>query len=69
MWPSLGNDDLICIGIDHQVCIVRHHDHLPVGLGLDEQVHELVEDRLGVEILFGLIYHQWSVIVVVQCEI
>ena len=47
----------------------RDHDHLPVRLGLDEEVDQLVEDRLGIEIFLGLVDHQRPVVAVVQRQI
>jgi hypothetical protein len=37
---------------------VGHHDHLPLRLVGDEQPDQLVEDRLRVEVLFGLVNDQ-----------
>lgn len=65
MRPSFGNDDLIRIGVDHEIRIVRDYDHLAVLLGLDEKVHQLVEDRLGIEILLWLVDHERPVVAVV----
>ena len=35
-----------------------HHDQLPLRLGGDQQPDQLVEDRLRVEVLFGLVEDQ-----------
>jgi len=48
MRPNLRDDDLVGIRVNNQVGIVRDHDHLTFVLGLQEQAHELVEDRLWV---------------------
>ena len=49
------HDDLIGIRIDDKVGVVSDHDDLALALGLDEKVHELVENRLGIKTLFGLV--------------
>jgi len=69
MRPGFGDDDLIGIGVNHEVCIVRDHDHLTVRLGLDEEVDQFVEDRLRVEIFLRLVNHQRSVVAVVQRQV
>lgn len=44
MWARFRNDDLIRVGIDHEVRIVCDHYHLTVRLGLDEETNQFVED-------------------------
>ena len=58
---------LLChwMGLD----VVSDDDHLPLGFGFTKQSHKFVEDRLGIEVLFRLIYNQRAVVGVVQREI
>lgn len=45
---GLRDNHLISVGIHDQVGVVRHYDHPTLRLGLDEQIHQLVEDRLRI---------------------
>ena len=36
MWAAFGDDDLVCVGIDDQVGIMRDNDNLTAGFGLSE---------------------------------
>lgn len=63
---GVGNDDLIRIGVDHEIRVVRDHDHLTMDLRLDEEVDQLVDNRLGIEVLLELVDHQRPVIAVIQ---
>ena len=69
MRTRLRNDDLISIGIDHEVSIVCDHDDLTMRLGLDEDRDQFVEDRFRVETLFWLIDDQRPVVSIVESEI
>jgi hypothetical protein len=42
---SVGDDDLICVRVDHQVGVVSDHYHLAFGLGCDEQRNEFINGR------------------------
>ncbi|MCW0197147.1 MAG: hypothetical protein OJI97_03275 [Sphingopyxis sp.] len=52
------NDDLIGIGVDHEIGVMRDDDDLALGLGLEEQADEFIIDGLGIEIFLGLIDDQ-----------
>src|SRR6266481_2600164 len=36
----IGNDDLICVRVDYQICVVSDDDHLSFDLGHHEQRDE-----------------------------
>lgn len=69
MRSGLRDDDLVRICVNDQICIVRDHDHLTFVLGLPEQVHEFIEDRLGVQIFFGLVDDKGPIIGIVEREV
>ena len=58
-----GDDDLVCIGVDDQVRVMRNDDDLPAQLGMAEESDQLVENRFGIEILFGLVDDQRPVVI------
>ena len=64
-----SDDDLICVGIDHQVRIVRHHDHLAVRLSFNEQPYQLFENGFGIEILLRLIDDQRPTVTIVERQV
>ena len=63
------DDDLVRIGVDDEVGVVRDHDHLALRLGRDKQRHQLVEHRLGIEIFFRLIDDQRAIVGIVERKI
>jgi hypothetical protein len=65
----LRNNYLIGIGVHDEISVVCDHDDLALGLGFQEQAHQLVENRFGVQVLFRLIDDQRPVIGVVECKI
>src|SRR5450759_3294518 len=69
MRARISDDDLISIGVYHEIRIMRNHYDLAVRLGFDKEVDQFVEHRLGIEILLRLVDHQWSVVIVVQRKI
>ncbi len=71
MWMRTGlrKDDLIRISVDHEIRIVGDHDHLPVRLGFDKEMYQLVKDRLRVQVFLWLVDHQRPVVVVIQRQI
>lgn len=66
MRPGIGDDDLVGIGVDHKVRVVRYHYDLPLCLGRDEERNQLVKDRLGIKILFRLIDDERTIIGIVE---
>ena len=69
MWTRLANDDLIRIRIDHEISIVRDHDHLTLQLHCHEETDKLVKNRLRVQILLWLVDQQRSVIVIIKSKV
>ena len=55
--PALGDDDLICVRVDHQIGVVSDDDYLALGFGRDEQRNEFIKNRLRIQVFFG-----WSMI-------
>jgi len=49
------HDDLIGVGIDDQVGVMGDYDCLPALFGSSEALDQFIEDRLRIEVLFGLI--------------
>jgi Transposase IS66 family/RNase_H superfamily len=64
-----GDDDLVGIGVDDQVRVMRNDDDLPAQLGMAEARDQLVENRFGIEILFGLVDDQRPVVIAVDRQI
>src|SRR5688572_22272142 len=44
MRAGVGDDDLVGVGVDHKIRIVRHHDDLSLCLGRDEERNQLFKD-------------------------
>ena len=65
----MSDDDLIGVGVDDEVRIVRNHDHLAMRLGLDEETNKFLKDRFRVKVFFRLINDQRSVVAVIQREV
>ena len=60
--PAVATDNLVGIGIHNQICVVRHDNDLAtISCGL-KTINELYEDRLWIEVLFGLIDNQGPIV-------
>ncbi len=62
MRSGLSDDDLIGVGVDDEIGVVRDHDDLPPKPSLGEERHEFVEDGLRVEIFLGLIDNERAIV-------
>jgi hypothetical protein len=69
MRASVGDDDLICVRIDHQISIVSDHDYLALGLGRDEQRNQFIEHRFRVQVFLWLIDHQRTIVGIVERKV
>lgn len=69
MRACLGDDDLIRVGVDYEICIVSNHDHLALSLSLSEQRDQFVEDRLWVQVFLWLVNDQGTIIGVIERKI
>ena len=67
--PYLRDDDLVGVRVNDQIGIMRDHNHLTFVLGFPEQAHELIEDRLGVQVFFGLVNDKGPIIGVVERKV
>ena len=65
----VGNNDLIGVSIDYEICIVSYHKHLPFAFGLRKQADEFVLHGLRIEVFLRLVNDEWSVIRVVERQI
>jgi hypothetical protein len=68
VWSDVRDDDLVGIGVDHQVGIVGDDDHLTLRLRRQEQPDQLVEDGFRVEVLLRLIDDQRTLVRNVERE-
>ena len=69
MRACLSDDDLIGVGVDDEIGVVRHHDDLALGLRRDEERHQFVEHGLRIEIFLGLIDDQRAIVGIVERQI
>jgi hypothetical protein len=69
MRPYLRNDDLIGVRVNNQIGVVRDHNYLTFVLGFPEQAHELIEDRLGVQVFFRLVDDKGPIIGIVERKV
>lgn len=69
MRTGVGDNDLVRIGVDDEVGIVRDHDYLAFGLGRDKQGDQLLEHRFGIQVLLWLIDDEWPIVSIVQCQV
>lgn len=67
MRTSVGDNDLVRIGVDDEIGIVRDHDYLAFCLGRDKQGDQLFEHRFGIQVLLWLIDDEWPIVGIVQC--
>jgi len=67
--PCLRNDDLIRIGIDDKIRVVRHQDDLTLGFRSTEERDQLIVDGLRVQVLFWLINDQRTIIRFIESKI
>ena len=59
---SFRHDDLVRVGVDDQVGVVRDHDHLTFRFRRDEERDQFVEDGFRIEVLLGLVDDQRSIV-------
>ena len=69
MGTGRGNNDLVCVGVDHEVGIVRDHDHLALRLSLDEKSDKFVIDRFRIQVFFRLIDDERALVSIVEREV
>lgn len=62
MRAGFRHNDLIRVGVDDEIGVVRHHDHLARRLRGDEERDQLVKDRLRIEVFLGLVDNQRPII-------
>ena len=62
MRPALSHDHLIRISVNYQVGIVCHDDDLTPLFSITEAMYQLLEDRLRVQVFFGLVDDQRPVV-------
>ncbi|KNY09240.1 hypothetical protein AKG11_33285 [Shinella sp. SUS2] len=48
MRASIGNDDLVRVRIDDEICVMCDHDDLSLGFCGNKQCDQLLEHRFGV---------------------
>ena len=66
MMASLRNNDLVSVGINYEICIVRDDNNLPSRFGIPKSRHEFIEYGLRIEIFLGLIDDKRPVVVAVD---
>ena len=59
---AFGDNDLVCIGVHDEIGIVGDDDDLAALLRLTKEFHKLIENRLLVQILLGLIDNERAII-------
>lgn len=69
MRTRFSHDDLVGVGVDDEVGIMRNYDDLASGFGRDEKRHQLIEHGLRIEILFGLVYDQRAIVGIIESKI
>ena len=65
----LRDDDLIRVGIDDKIRVVRHQDDLALGFCSTEEWDQLLVDGLRVQALFWLINDQRAIIRFIESKI
>src|SRR6185436_277274 len=55
VWPGAGDDYLIGVGVDNEIGVVGDDDHLAAAPRFAEALDQLVENRLRIEVLLGLV--------------
>ena len=66
---TFGDNNLISVGVNHQVGVMRDHDHLALALRSNEEADQLIKNGLGIKIFLGLIDNQRPVIGIIECKI
>ena len=69
MRTCFSDNNLIRVGVDHEVRIVGDHDHLALCLRRNEKCDQLVEYGFWIKILFRLVDDQRPVIGIVERQI
>ena len=62
MRAGFRHEDLIRVGVEDEIGVVRHHDHLAFRLRGDEECDQLVEDRLRIEVFLRLVDDQRPIV-------
>ena len=69
MFPAARHNNLIGVRVDDQIGIVCDDDDLPTGLRLPEPFDQIIINRFGVKVLFGLVENQRPDILSIDREI
>lgn len=55
MWSDLRHDDLVSVGVDDEIWVMRDHNYLTLLLCFKKEPYEFIEDGLWIEVFLRLV--------------